>query len=269
LSTVVITGSTRGIGFGLAHAFLARGCQVTISGRTQEAVAEAVDRLAAEFGLKHLFGYPCDVTVYEQVQALWDAAKDHWGQIDIWINNAGIAHAQTQFGDQSPEEMAAVVQTNVLGSMYGAQVALRGMLGQGSGSLYNLEGLGSDGRKVEGLTTYGTTKHTLTYLTDALVEETKGTPVLVGALRPGMVVTDMLTQQYRDRPEDWERAKRVFNILADRVETVTPWFADQILANTKSGIRFRWLSRGRAMGRFLTAPFRKRDLFADDPTVPE
>jgi hypothetical protein len=94
------------------------------------------------------------------------------------------------------------------------------------------------------------------------VAETEGTPVLVGALRPGMVVTDMLTQQYVDQPEDWERAKRIFDILADHVDTVAPWFADQVLANTKSGVRFKWLSRGKAMGRFLTAPLRKRELFA-------
>jgi hypothetical protein len=79
-----------------------------------------------------------------------------------------------------------------------------------------------------------------------------------------MVVTDLLTQQYRDRPEDWERAKRVFNLLADRVETVAPWFADQVLANTRSGIRFRWLNTGKMMGRFLSAPFRKRDLFGEE-----
>lgn len=263
MRTIAITGSTRGIGYGLAHAFLSRGCQVTISGRTEATVSEAVERLAAEFGIEHLFGYPCDVTVYEQVQALWDASRDHWGQIDIWINNAGIAHAQTRLWDQSPAEMAAVVQTNIVGSLYGARVALQGMLAQGSGSVYNLEGLGSDGRRVEGLTVYGTTKHALTYLTDALVEETKGSPVLVGALRPGMVVTGMLTQQYQDRPEDWERAKRVFNILADQVETVTPWLADHILANEKTGVRFRWLGGAKSMARFLMAPFRKRDLFGE------
>jgi short-subunit dehydrogenase len=143
-------------------------------------------------------------------------------------------------------------------------VALTGMLEQGSGSLYNMEGLGSDGRKVEGLTVYGTTKHALRYLTDALIAEVEGTSLLVGALRPGMVVTDMLTKQYEEQPEEWERAKGIFNILADRVETVAPWFADQILANSKNGARFVWLGRFKAMGRFLTAPFSKRDLFSED-----
>jgi short-subunit dehydrogenase len=117
---------------------------------------------------------------------------------------------------------------------------------------------------VPGLTIYGTTKSGLRYFTDGLVQEVKGTSVVVGALQPGMVVTDLLTGQYEDRPEDWERAKRIFNILADRVEVVTPWLASKVLANAKNGARFRYLSRAKVMWRFLSAPLSKRDLFSDD-----
>ena len=264
MKTIIITGSTRGIGRGLSDAFLERGCSVTISGRSQEAVDRTVAELGAKHGAERLVGHPCDVTNFDQVQALWDAAKEHWGRIDIWISNAGIAHAQTPLWKQSHEEAATVIETNVIGSIYGAQVAMTGMLEQGSGSIYNMEGLGSDGRKVEGLTAYGTTKAAITYLTDAMVQEAKGTPVLVGAIQPGMVVTDMITQQYKDQPEQWEEAKRIFNILADRIETVTPWMADRVLANTKNGARIQWLTRGKSMGRFLSAPFTKRDLFAEE-----
>jgi len=261
MKTIVITGSTRGIGYGLADSFLALGCGVTISGRALANVEQAVARLSSQHDTDVVFGHPCDVTRFEQVQALWDAAKARFGKIDIWINNAGIGHLQTDFWDLEAEQIKAVVDTNLVGAMYGARVALKGMLDQGFGSLYNMEGLGSDGRKVEGLTLYGSTKGGLRYLTDALVQETRGTPVLVGALRPGMVVTDFLMQQYRVRPEDLASAKRFLNILADRVETVTPWLAQKVLANDRTGVRIEWLSRGKAMGRFLTAPFRKRDLF--------
>lgn len=261
MTAIVITGSTRGIGFGLSDAFLKRGCCLTISGRSQEAVDRAVADLGARHGTDRLHGYPCDVTDFEQVQALWNAARQQWGRVDIWINNAGIAHAQTPLWRQPPEEIAAVVETNLIGAMYGAKVAMKGMLGQGSGSIYNMEGLGSGGRRVEGLTAYGTTKAALTYVTDAMVQEAKGTPLIVGAIRPGMVATDMLTQQYKEQPERWEEAKRIFNILADRVETVAPWIAERVLANTKNGARIQWLSRGKVMGRFLTAPFAKRSVF--------
>jgi short-subunit dehydrogenase len=201
------------------------------------------------------------VTEYEQVQALWDAAQAHYGQVDVWINNAGLGHAQCDLCRIPPEEMQAIVQANLLGTMYGSKVALCGMLAQGSGSLYNMEGLGSDGGRVDGLSLYATTKYAIRYLTDSLMLETKGTSVLVGALSPGMVTTEFITSRYVGRPEEWERAKRIFNILADRVETVTPWLVDKVLANRRTGVRFQWLTKAKAFGRFLVAPFRKRDLF--------
>jgi NAD(P)-dependent dehydrogenase (short-subunit alcohol dehydrogenase family) len=261
VKSIVITGSTRGIGYGLADSFLALGCGVTVSGRVLANVERAVARLSSRHETESVFGHPCDVTRFEQVQALWDAARSRFGKIDIWINNAGIGHFQTDFWEHEPEQITAVVETNLVGAMYGARVALGGMLEQGFGSLYNMEGLGSDGRKVEGLTLYASTKAGLRYLTDALVQETQGTPLVVGALSPGMVVTDLLTQQYEERPEDWESAKRIFNILGDRVETVTPWLARKVLANDKTGVRIVWLTRRKSIGRFLTAPLRKRNLF--------
>jgi len=261
MKTIVITGSTRGIGYGLTDAFLARGCRVVVSGRSQTAVDEAVAKLSTTHPAERIFGCPCDVTECDQVQALWDTAKEHFGPIDIWINNAGVAHPMQDFWQQSPDQVRAVVDTNVVGAMFGARVAVRGFLDQGHGSLYNMEGLGSDGRKLAGMMVYGTSKYALSYLTDALVAETQGTPVLVGALQPGMVMTDLITKQYDERPEDFEDAKRVLNILTDRVETVTPWLADKVLANEKTGVRFRWLTRGKLMGRFLMAPFRPRVIY--------
>lgn len=261
MRVVVITGSTRGIGYGLADAFLARGCSVTISGRTPAAVEDAVSRLADRHQASRILGQACDVREFDQVQALWDTSTQHFGHVDIWINNAGVAHGQTDFWDHTPAKIRSVVETNMTGAMYGAKVALRGMLDQGHGSFYNMEGLGSDGRQVEGLGLYGTTKHGLAYLTDALIEDTKGSGLVVGALQPGMVTTDLLTGQYEGRPEEWERARKVFDLLADRVETVAPWMVDKVLANTRTGVRFKWLTPWRLAGRFLSAPFRKRDVF--------
>lgn len=261
MKVVIITGSTRGIGYGLADSFLALGCAVTVSGRTEASVEKAVAALSAKHEAGRLFGHSCDVTHFEQVQALWAAAKSHFGQIDIWINNAGISHPLLEFQEHSPEQIKAVIETNLLGAMYGSKVALSGMLAQGFGSLYSLEGLGSDGRQVKGLTPYGCTKYGLRYLNEALAQETRETPIIVGALRPGMVVTGLLTEHYEADSEDWEQAKRIFNILADRVETVTPWLARKVLANKRNGVRITWLTRSKMISRFLAAPFRKRDLF--------
>jgi NAD(P)-dependent dehydrogenase (short-subunit alcohol dehydrogenase family) len=261
MKSIVITGSTRGIGYGLADAFLALGCQVTVSGRTQASVDGATAALAAHHvdAASRMAGFPCDVARFEQVQALWDAAVARFGSVDIWINNAGISNRVKDYWNLEPEEVCSVVETNIIGSMYGTTVALRGMLAQGRGALYNLEGLGSrDGRKVKGLSVYGTTKAALRYFTEAVALDTAGTPVIAGVILPGMVITDMITSQYVNRPEEWQRFKRILNIIADRVETVAPWIARRVLENTRNGARIQWITGPKMMGRFLTAPFHKR-----------
>jgi len=261
MKTIVITGSTRGIGYGLADALLRLGCSVAISGRTQQKVDAAVATLSAGHGSEQLMGLACDVTKFEQVRALWDAAKTRFGKVDIWINNAGVNPGRLPFWQLSSDHIQAGVATNLIGAMNCAVVAISGMLEQGSGALYNMEGLGSNGRRIKGLTLYGTTKYGLAYLTDALADETRGTPVIVGAIKPGMVVTELLTKPFEGKPAEWERAKKVFNILAERVETVTPWIADKVLANTKTGIRIQWLTPSRLGFCVLRALFSKRDLF--------
>jgi NAD(P)-dependent dehydrogenase (short-subunit alcohol dehydrogenase family) len=261
VKNVVITGSTRGIGYGLADAFLALDCAVVVSGRAQQNVDEAVLRLSSQHGTERVLGRACDVRHVEQVQALWDAAVARFGQVDIWVNNAGVSHLQADFWELAPEVIRAVVDTNLLGAMHGARVALRGMREQGSGSLYNVEGLGSDGRAVAGLSLYGTTKAAMRYLTDVLAAEMRDTDVIVGALQPGMVVTDLVTREREVNPETWERNRRIFCILCDRVETVTPWLVQRMLANRRNGARIKWLTAGKLALRFLTAPFRPRDPF--------
>lgn len=263
MTVVVITGSTRGIGFGLAWEMLARGVSVVVSGRTGEAVERAVEKLAAEHGGECVAGVACDVTDPDQVQALWDGAVDRFGRVDIWINNAGRANRQGGLGELSADELRGVIDTNVLGTFFGCRVAIRGMTDQGGGMLWNMEGLGSDGRKVAGMAPYGTTKAAVRYLNDALFKEQKGTPVRVGAIRPGMVITDMLLGEL-DRLEGDERAKleRIYNILADRLETVAPWIAERVLADPAHGTRISWLSNLKVTGRFLASVFRTRDVIS-------
>lgn len=258
---VVITGSTRGIGFGLADAFLKRGCTVVISGRTQAAVDTSLAELQAKHKTAQVSGVACNVNQPEQIQTLWDKAIKQFGRVDIWVNNAGWSGDEGMVWERPAEELASIAETNILGAVYGSQAAMRGMLKQGFGAIYNMEGMGSDGRKHAGLTMYGTSKAAIHYFTESLALEAKGTPILIGALQPGMVITDMIVDRYRDRPVDWERAKKIFNIIADTVENVTPWLADQMLQNQKSGVVLSYSSRTTLMWRFMTSRFSKRDLF--------
>jgi NAD(P)-dependent dehydrogenase (short-subunit alcohol dehydrogenase family) len=182
--------------------------------------------------------------------------------VDIWINNAGWSGEQGMVWERPARELASIAETNVLGTIYGSQIAMKGMLVQGWGAIYNMEGMGSDGRKHAGLTMYGTSKYAVHYFTESLALEAKETPIIIGSLRPGMVITDMIIDRYKNRPTDWERAKKIFNIIADTVENVSPWLAGQMLQNKKSGAILSYSSGVTLIGRFITSRLSKRDLFS-------
>jgi NAD(P)-dependent dehydrogenase (short-subunit alcohol dehydrogenase family) len=266
---VVVTGSTRGIGHGLARAFLDRGCRVVVCGRTAQGVREAVGSLGAP--ADRLSGRAADVTDRDQMRALWDAAHDTFGHVDVWINNAGVTTARQALWDLPDGALEAVVGANLLGTAHGSAVALNGFLARGRGRLWNMEGLGSDGRVLPGLGAYGTTKRAVTYLTRALAADlddraaTEPHDVRALCLSPGMVVTDLLVHDYS--PVQYARARKVLDILADRVETVAPWLADRVLADrTRNGGRVAWLTRRRAAARFAASAFRTRGVLP--PTLP-
>lgn len=258
---IVITGSTRGIGYGLAEAFLGLGCAVTVSGRSVESTAEAADQLAAKYEAARVFGQACDVRELDQVESLWQASASHFGRVDLWVNNAGYAGEMGMAWTRPAGEVQSVVDTNLMGTIFGSQVAMRAMQAQGHGAIYNMEGMGSDGRKHAGLTFYGTTKSAVHYFTESFAMEARDTAVIVGGLRPGMVATDLLRDRYKDRPDDWERAKKIFNLLAERVENVTPRLAQGMLSNTKNGAILSLTSPLKIIWRFISSPFVKRQVF--------
>ena len=154
-----------------------------------------------------------------------------------------------------------MIATNVTGMMLASKIAVRGMLAQGHGFVYNMEGLGSDGRVVPNTAVYGSSKSALRYFTRALEAETRNTCVRVGRLSPGMVLTDLLVGESKQDSANWESTRRIYNILADTVETVTPYLAQKVLKNKKHGALIQWLKTEKVVWRFLTAPFHKRDFF--------
>lgn len=260
MKTVVITGGTRGIGYGMAWEFLKRDCQVVICGRSSDSTQAAVQTLAEQFGSDYVLGQPCDVSDYSQVQVLWDAAIARFGTVDIWVNNAGLSHPPHQLWQIDAERTKAVVDTNMLGLIYCNQIVISAMNEQGHGFIYNMEGSGSSGRPMPTLLLYQLTKRALKFMTDGLVKATKDMPVNVCYLSPGIVITDLLMEGYTDA--ELERVKRIFNILGDKVETVTPYLVEEMLKNDQHGARIAWLKTPGIIWRFLTSPFNKRDLFS-------
>jgi short-subunit dehydrogenase len=147
--------------------------------------------------------------------------------------------------------------------MIASSVAMQGMLAQGFGQIYNMEGFGAGGNIREGMSVYGTSKAAVRYYSKALIAEADETAVQVGILSPGMVMTDLILRQYQDKPEELEKYKRIFNIIADRVENVTPWLVNKMLANQKNGAHFQYAPSTKLAWRFISSPFNKRDVFSE------
>lgn len=262
MKTVVITGSTRGIGRGLAENFLKRGCNVVISARDEQAVQQVVAQLSAEYGADKVTGKACDVASFDDLQGLWDHATATFGVIDHWINNAGRTIDRKPLWEADNADIDSIVRTNLTGLLYANKVAMAGMKAQGEGQIWNMEGYGSNGMAQAGMACYGATKRAVNYLNKALPKDAAGTGVKICTVSPGMVLTDLLIGEYDTTSEEWKRVRKIFNILADKVETVTPWLVDGILANEKDGAKVEWLTTPKVIKRFLVNLVKKRDLFA-------
>jgi len=261
---IVITGSTRGIGFAIADALLELGCAVTISGRTQEAVDKASTNLAEKHSKERINVHPCDVTNLEQVQSLWDSATSRFNTVDIWVNNAGINNKPQALWEIPLETYQEILNTNVIGTVHGVRVAVKGMVEQGHGQIYNMEGYGSSPKRIQfGINAYGLSKAAITFFSKALVLETKDLPIQVGTIMPGMVMTDFILKNIDIDPENLDRIRLIFNVFGDLPENVGPFIARGILENKKSGATIRYLTMSKILGNFLAFRFKKRDIFAD------
>jgi NAD(P)-dependent dehydrogenase (short-subunit alcohol dehydrogenase family) len=186
---VVITGSTRGFGYVAAQEILKAGATVIISGRSEEALTQALSGLKP-FG--NASGWTCDVRDEKQVYALARQVVEKFGRINIWINNAGYSAGSGVTLDIAPEKIIDMFLANDMGTFYGTQAALHFMLAQKSGTLVNLYGAGSNGKAASPMGMYATTKAWITSFTRTLASEIKGSGVKIIAFSPGMMLTDML-----------------------------------------------------------------------------
>lgn len=261
MKNIVITGSTRGLGLAMAKEFLKAGCNVTISGSRPDSFDSGKEDVK-EFENQIIF-IPCNVRNISDVRNLWLKSVEKWGCIDIWINNAGQNCPHEFMWDTDEEYINYVVDTNIKGVMYGSKIAVENMLKQGYGQVFNMEGLGSNNMIIEKTILYGTSKHALTYFTKGLAKELKNSPIKIGRLSPGMMLTEFITKSptgERSHVIEDNQFKKVFNILADKPETVAKFFIPKILNNTKQNAHIEWLTGVKSAQRFMMAPFRKREL---------
>lgn len=261
MKNIVITGGTRGLGLCMAREFLRMGCSVTVSGKSEkslEAAAQALDEYKGR-----VLTVPCDVRKKPDIEHLWEASAEKWGHIDAWINNAGQNCPFEYAYDTAQSDVDAVIDTNLKGMIYCSQIAAKRMLAQKGGQVWNMEGLGSNDMIQAKTILYGTTKHALTYFTKGLAKELAGTPVMAGRLSPGMMLTDFILKApdgEKSPAIEQKSFRSVFNVLADRPETVAAYFIPRILANRKNGAHIVWLSNAKAMARFMSPAYHRRRL---------
>lgn len=185
----VITGGTRGLGFGIAQAYIRAGAKVVVASRSMESVEAAV--LALEEMGGQASGIHCDVGILEDVEKLARYTIEEYGKFDVWVNNAGLSPAYGPTIHIPHKQNEIVFQTNIMGTYYGSLTAMKHFLERGEGKLINISGRG-DKESVPQQNAYASSKAWMRNFTLALAEEYKESGVGVYLLKPGMVDTDML-----------------------------------------------------------------------------
>lgn len=266
MKTVVITGSARGLGLEMAKCFRSKNFNVVISDLYKKDLENAKKELLKVKGIGDIDYFICDITKENDIVNLINDTKKKYHIIDFWINNAGVNQPNKMIWELSSEEIDKMLNIDLKGTMVASKLIMKEMIKQNSGSIYNVEGHGSNDAIIPGLSVYGTAKRGITYFTQALAKEIESMEVnvIVGRLSPGIMITDFLVNSFRDKKiELSNKNKKVYNILGDYPDVVAKYLVNKMISNTNNNVRINWLTNRKATLRFMTAGFKKRDFFKD------
>ena len=267
MKTVVITGSARGLGFEMAKVFRKNNVNVVLSDLDENKLMAAKSKLEKVEGNAGVAYAVCNVTKPKDVQNLIKVAKENFLKIDIWINNAGVNQPEKPIWELTEQEIDTVIDVDLRGAIIGSKYALKEMMKEHEGAIYNIEGYGSNDAKMLGLSIYGTSKRAITYFTQALAKESQemDTGVIIGRLSPGIMITDFISNALGDKEKInlSEKTKKVYNILGDYPDVVAKFLVEEMLNNDTNDVKIEWLTNKKAMWRFMTAAFNKRDFFGE------
>nr|2ZTM_A Chain A, D(-)-3-hydroxybutyrate dehydrogenase [Pseudomonas fragi]2ZTM_B Chain B, D(-)-3-hydroxybutyrate dehydrogenase [Pseudomonas fragi]2ZTM_C Chain C, D(-)-3-hydroxybutyrate dehydrogenase [Pseudomonas fragi]2ZTM_D Chain D, D(-)-3-hydroxybutyrate dehydrogenase [Pseudomonas fragi] len=221
----VVTGSTSGIGLGIATALAAQGADIVLNGFGDAAEIEKVRAgLAAQHGVKVLYD-GADLSKGEAVRGLVDNAVRQMGRIDILVNNAGIQHTAL-IEDFPTEKWDAILALNLSAVFHGTAAALPHMKKQGFGRIINIasaHGLVASANK----SAYVAAKHGVVGFTKVTALETAGQGITANAICPGWVRSPLVEKQISALAEkngvDQETAAR--ELLSEKqpsLQFVTP-----------------------------------------------
>ena len=182
--TALVTGSTRGIGRAIAETLTAAGARVAVVGRDAARAEEA----AAAIG-GGAIGFACDVADPASVTALVEQVEKAFGQIDILVNNAGLTRDNILFRIKD-DDWDAVLDANLRGAFVAIRAVARGMMKRRWGRIINIASVvGITGNK--GQSNYAASKAGLIGLTKSVAKELGSRNILVNAVAPGYIETDM------------------------------------------------------------------------------
>jgi NAD(P)-dependent dehydrogenase (short-subunit alcohol dehydrogenase family) len=191
----IVTGSSRGIGRGMALALAKAGAKVVVVGRTETAdqsrlpgtIHATADEIKAAGG--QAIAVRCDVTKQEDVEALMQKTVDAFGRIDVLVNNAGGSSSQATIMEIPVYRWVNVMNLNINAVFLCCKFALPHIIKQGAGSIINV----SSGAAVSSnprMAAYNTSKAAVERLSLVLAEECKPHNISVTAYRPGRVKTE-------------------------------------------------------------------------------
>ena len=195
--TALVTGSTSGIGLGLARALAQEGANIVFNGfGDAQQIEKLYTDIGLEFGVRTAY-HNADMSRPAEIEAMMTFAAERFGTVDILVNNAGIQHV-ANIEDFPVEKWDAILSINLSSAFHTARLALPGMKANNWGRIINLasvHGLVGSAQK----SAYVAAKHGLVGLTKVTALETAHTGVTCNAICPGWVLTPLVQKQVDDR----------------------------------------------------------------------
>lgn len=183
----IVTGSTSGIGIGIARLFAAEGAKVVICGRRESKGQAVVDRIVAEGGEASY--HFMDITVTESIDRLFADTVEKYGKLDILVNNAANVGLKDGRVDELTLEMwDSIFQSDVRGTFYATKCALPYMQANHGGSIINIGSMASCGGDL-GSTAYACAKAGVDLLTQSTALQYGKQNIRCNCVRPGLIVT--------------------------------------------------------------------------------
>ena len=194
----LVTGASSGIGEATALALAAEGAQVAAAARRSDRLDALVKRIEERGG--QAFPLVVDVTDEALVREMVQRTRDHWGRVDILVNDAGAAHLGPIDGANT-ENWRQMITINLLGLMYATREVLPLMKAQGGGHIVNISSVA--GRTVrEGNAVYSATKWGVGAFSEGLRQEVEKHHIRVTIIEPGVVATEMQRSIADQAPAD-------------------------------------------------------------------